>query len=216
MRTAYRRCGSMRVRQPASSSTAWQETVEPHCPQRCSLANTLNRQQHSCPCRICLPACLLACHSRRKPNQGPKLAFVNCMGMWWGCIPPDTPALLYHSGGGKMVSPSWTQPATQPATDTATATQPLTVGLSRTQPFTQPKPQPATQPAAASQPHSQPHSHSHSQPYSTRALCLFCTDSFCSCNQAATPCHSAWDSRVRCCALQCLLIPGSVINNVAA
>jgi hypothetical protein len=28
----------------------------------------------------------------------------NCLGMWWGCVPFETPALLYHTGHWAMVS----------------------------------------------------------------------------------------------------------------
>ena len=28
----------------------------------------------------------------------------NCLGFWWGCVPFDTPALLYHTGHWAMVS----------------------------------------------------------------------------------------------------------------
>jgi hypothetical protein len=31
----------------------------------------------------------------------------NCLGMWWGCVPFETPALLYHTGHWVMVSDYW-------------------------------------------------------------------------------------------------------------
>jgi hypothetical protein len=52
-------------------------------------------------------ALLLVLRTHRHPGRGPsKLAFTNCMGGWWGCIHPNTPSLLYHTGGGRMVSQS--------------------------------------------------------------------------------------------------------------
>lgn len=44
-------------------------------------------------------------HYRQDAGHRPtKLAFTSCMGLWWGCVPPDTPALLYHTGHGSIVS----------------------------------------------------------------------------------------------------------------
>lgn len=41
----------------------------------------------------------------RQPGlASPKVALANCLGMWWGCISPETPSLLYHTGGSRMVS----------------------------------------------------------------------------------------------------------------
>lgn len=45
-------------------------------------------------------AVMLLCSGQRTST----VAFHSCMGLWWGCVPPETPALLYHVGGVDMVS----------------------------------------------------------------------------------------------------------------
>jgi hypothetical protein len=32
-----------------------------------------------------------------------RVALTSCLGIWWGCVPPDTPALLSHTGHGASV-----------------------------------------------------------------------------------------------------------------
>lgn len=38
-------------------------------------------------------------------NHQGRVALTSCLGTWWGCVPADTPALLYHVGHSFGVSP---------------------------------------------------------------------------------------------------------------